>query len=180
MDVKAEAKALAYKYLIGVGADDMHADIMKFAARVRDEAIAPYKEAIASHEAKMAKVPALDEQPKTAAQGLRFLARWFDAMYPDDGDTQVQDDLRKWANEWENVRVEARREAMEEVCRAVCLNCAKGIEVVFADDDRNAEWVHKIQHSTLGVFYSGCDADSIRAAFAKPAEAGDNIEGATP
>ncbi|MFA5376745.1 MAG: hypothetical protein WC455_13435 [Dehalococcoidia bacterium] len=52
---------------------------------------------IARHNAKMAKVPSLNQRPKSVGEGLRFLAQWFDAMYPDDQEHAVQDDLRRWA-----------------------------------------------------------------------------------
>ena len=43
-------------------------------------------------------------KPQTAADGLRLLADWFDATYQDAGNNdEVQQDLRKWANEFEEL-----------------------------------------------------------------------------
>lgn len=61
-----------------------------------------YEKAVAEHNAKMDAVPTLAERPKTAAEGLRFLAKWFEAMYRGENvDGAVEADLRRWANEWE-------------------------------------------------------------------------------
>jgi hypothetical protein len=41
-------------------------------------------------------------KPKRAAEGLRWLADWFDAKYHDAGQNdEVQQDLRRWAGEFE-------------------------------------------------------------------------------
>lgn len=81
--------------------------------RVVAEAVKPYEEAVSAHNAKMDKVPKMESSPKNPEDGLRFLATWFDAMYPDDADTTVQDDLRRWADEWDSAVAEAKREQME-------------------------------------------------------------------
>ena len=41
------------------------------------------------------------ERPTTPAEAIRAVAKWFDVHYPQDINTQVQDDLRKWATEIE-------------------------------------------------------------------------------
>ena len=54
------------------------------------------------HNRKNASVPTLEDPPKTAPEGLRFLAHWFDEVYQDAGvNDRVQRDLRKWAEEFE-------------------------------------------------------------------------------
>lgn len=42
------------------------------------------------------------ERPKELREGLLVLAEWFDAVYDDakDGKNQVQQDLRRWADEY--------------------------------------------------------------------------------
>jgi len=62
-------------------------------------------EAIAKHNEKMDRVPSMEKCPQNAADGLRFLAKWFDAMYQDDesGDDTVQKDLRSWADAIDNL-----------------------------------------------------------------------------
>jgi len=44
-----------------------------------------YESAVAAHNAKMAKVPALDKAPANVVDALRVLADWFDALYQDAG-----------------------------------------------------------------------------------------------
>jgi hypothetical protein len=63
-----------------------------------------HRRQIEAHNLKLSAVPSLGDSPASPEEGLRFLAVWFDAMYPDDPDTQVQDDLRRWANEIERLR----------------------------------------------------------------------------
>lgn len=80
----------------------------------RDEAEA-LREEIERYNARVAKVPSLPQRPRNVVEGLRFLATWFDALYPDDPDTQVQDDLRRWADELEPApQPHAEREALEQ------------------------------------------------------------------
>jgi DNA repair exonuclease SbcCD ATPase subunit len=43
----------------------------------------------------------MTERPTTPAEALRVVARWFDIHYPQDINTEIQDDLRKWATEVE-------------------------------------------------------------------------------
>jgi len=65
----------------------------------RDAEIAALRDAIKIHNEKMDNLPKFDGHPGSAAIGLRILANWFDALYPDDKEAQVQDDLRRWADE---------------------------------------------------------------------------------
>jgi hypothetical protein len=50
---------------------------------------------------------AWDDRPKTLPEGLKILADWFDAVYNDNGEVQV--DLRKWAIENAKLRAAAYR-----------------------------------------------------------------------
>lgn len=44
-------------------------------------------------------------RPKTAAEGMRFLADWFDAIYQDKNiNDAVQIDLRKWARDLDTIK----------------------------------------------------------------------------
>lgn len=135
------------------------------------EAVKPYEEAVSAHNSKMDKVPKMETRPKTPAGGLRFLARWFDAMYPDDLDTAVQDDLRRWANEWDNAVADAKREQMEADCRAACTDCREyaldniegggGIGEAFQLTPKT--WTHIVGRS---LDPAKCRASAIRTAFA--------------
>ena len=59
------------------------------------------EKALNSHNEAMSKIPTIS-RPQTAAEGLRFLASWFDAVYKDAGiNDAVQIDLRRWADEFE-------------------------------------------------------------------------------
>jgi len=54
------------------------------------------------HNKRMAKIPSIS-RPKTASEGLRFLADWFDAVYQDAGkNDEVQQELRRWATDFES------------------------------------------------------------------------------
>lgn len=53
--------------------------------------------ALAAHAAKMAQVPTFDPPPSSPAEGLRALAWWFTALYPD-GPCTVAEDLAAWAS----------------------------------------------------------------------------------
>jgi len=49
-------------------------------------------------------------RPKTAPEGLRVLADWFDAVYQDEGKGDaVQQDLRRWADEFARLQAIADR-----------------------------------------------------------------------
>jgi len=69
-----------------------------------------YRTKILAHNKLMDAVPSLGTaKPATASQGLRFLATWFDALYDDKPDDQVQRDLRRWADEWDAARDELEK-----------------------------------------------------------------------
>jgi hypothetical protein len=45
------------------------------------------------------------ERPTTPAEAIRVVAKWFDVHYPQDINTEVQDDLRIWATEIEQLTI---------------------------------------------------------------------------
>lgn len=65
--------------------------------------LAEVEAVIAKHNAKMDAVPSLGKASPSMPAGLRFLAKWFDALYGDAGTGQdtVQQDLRRWADEYD-------------------------------------------------------------------------------
>ncbi len=44
--------------------------------------------------------------PKTDSEKLRLLADWFDIIYPDDPNPEIQKDLRRMADEWEAIDID--------------------------------------------------------------------------
>ncbi len=58
------------------------------------------KKKIQDHNDRMASV-SMSKRPENVVVGLRVLADWFDGMYPDNPNTEVQEDLRRWAEELE-------------------------------------------------------------------------------
>ena len=92
------------------------------ASQERDEATeraAAYEAAVIKHNEKMDNLPLKQHHPRSAQKGLLWLAEWFDGLYPDNPDTAVQDDLRRWADDAEAARQQqeqardAEREAAE-------------------------------------------------------------------
>lgn len=70
----------------------------------------------------------------------------------------AQDEINKLRQELQ----EARREQMEACCRAVCLECADGEEIV----KRLGVWLHRYDNQSTGE----CKADAIRRAFEEKGE----------
>ncbi len=64
------------------------------------------EETIRKHNQKMKAMPIMKWTPESPEVGLRLLADWFDEMYPGDSETQVQDDLRLWADKIERLENE--------------------------------------------------------------------------
>jgi hypothetical protein len=60
------------------------------------------EEALNHHNKRMSEIPSYD-RPSSIPEGLKFLANWFDAMYPGDPDTAVQEDLRRWADSMDSI-----------------------------------------------------------------------------
>lgn len=58
-----------------------------------------FKHGVEQHNKRMAAVPTLGNIKPTMPQGLRFLADWFTAFYADSEDRQLENDLRRWAEE---------------------------------------------------------------------------------
>ena len=96
-------------------------EIVRLRARV-----AAYESEIGAHNSVMDSLPKHD-RPTDCAHGLHILADWFDSLYGDAGTgrDQVQQDLRKWADEIERLLARvAELEAEVEVEEyKICSNC---------------------------------------------------------
>lgn len=72
-------------------------------------ALKEQRQVVLDHNARVENLPKLDPPPTTAAEGLRHLVRWFDALFeetPGDRNRSLQDDLNKWADQWEDIEAE--------------------------------------------------------------------------
>ena len=75
-------------------------------------------------------------RPKTAQEGLRFLAKWFDAKYEDSGtgtDT-VQQDLRRWADDIDTKELRIKSAAN------LITNVAQILNVVQSEWGAEGQW----------------------------------------
>ena len=90
---------------------------------------------IEDYNAKQAKVPT-SPRPKTAQEGLRFLAKWFDAKYEDSGtgtDT-VQQDLRRWSDDIDTKELRIKSAAN------LITNVAQILNVVQSEWGAEGQW----------------------------------------
>jgi hypothetical protein len=98
------------------------------ARRERDEATeraAAYEAAVIKHNEKMDAIPSWPHSPQSLSEGLRWLAEWFDALYPDGSDKTLQNDLRRWADDAEAANQQlAEAKAEHEAKLAAVLNLA--------------------------------------------------------
>jgi hypothetical protein len=118
--------------------------------------------AIDEHAKRMGAILTMPQGPKSAEEGLRFLAVWFDAMYPNDPDTQVQDDLRKWSTELGMLRkeldetkreIERLRAALITI-RGLCESMPFGYDVSADVNDRSPE---DASAHTTGLIVQACE-----------------------